>query len=70
MKRNVGSADRIIRVVLGLILLVIGLFIMAGGGWKWFLIIVGLAALVTGLSGRCALYLPFKINTCKTNQSA
>ena len=65
MKRNVGSADRVIRVVLGLVLLVLGLFMLASGAWKWVFIVAGIVALVTGLSGRCGLYVPFKINTCK-----
>jgi hypothetical protein len=65
MECNVGSADRIVRVVVGLVLLALGIFAIAGGAWKWVLIIVGLVALVTGLSGRCGLYIPFKINTCK-----
>jgi hypothetical protein len=65
MQCNVGSADRIVRVVVGLILLALGIFAMAGGAWKWVLIVVGLVALITGLAGRCGLYVPFKINTCK-----
>jgi hypothetical protein len=67
MKCNVGSADRIIRVVLGVALLAMGLFVIPTGGWKWVLIIVGVVALVTGLTGRCGLYIPFGINTCKTS---
>ncbi len=66
MKCNVGSVDRTVRVILGLVLLALAFFVLPAGAWKWVLVVVGAAALVTGLSGRCGLYLPFKINTCKT----
>ena len=67
MKCNVGSADRIVRVILGLVLLALGLFVIPGGAWKWVLIVIGAISFVTGLTGRCGLYVPFKINTCKTD---
>ena len=65
MTCNVGSADRIIRVVLGVVLLVLGFFVLGAGALKWIFIVLGIAALVTGLLGKCGLYIPFKINTCK-----
>ncbi len=65
MKCNVGSADRIVRVVLGLALLALGLFVIPGGVWGWILIVIGASSLVTGLASRCPAYAPFKINTCK-----
>ncbi len=65
MKSNVGSADRIVRVVLGLALLALGLFVMPGGVWGRTLIVIGAISLVTGLANRCPAYALFKINTCK-----
>lgn len=65
MKCNVGSADRIVRVVLGLVLLALGLFVISGGVLGWVLIVVGAISLVTGLASRCPAYVLFKINTCK-----
>jgi len=65
MKCNVGSVDRIVRIVLGLILLALGLFVLPAGALKWVLIIVGIIGLLTGSTGRCALYVPFKVSTCK-----
>ena len=51
MKRNVGSIDRILRVVIGLALVV-----MAATGtiaaWGY----IGVIPLVTGLIGTCPLY--------------
>jgi len=65
VKSNVGSADRIVRVVLGLALLALGLFVIPGGVWGWILIVIGAISLVTGLASRCPAYALFKINTCK-----
>jgi len=65
MKCNVGSADRIVRVVLGLALLALGLFVIPGDVWGWILIVISAISLVTGLASRCPAYALFKINTCK-----
>ena len=65
MKCNVGSADRIVRVVLGLALVALGLFVIPAGAWKWILIVIGAVSFVTGLASRCPAYMLFKVNTCK-----
>ncbi|WP_194095778.1 YgaP family membrane protein [Marivivens aquimaris] len=61
---NEGKTDRMIRVVVGLIL--IGLF-FAGtvGAFGWVLLIVGIVLLVTGATGTCPAYSLLGINTCK-----
>jgi hypothetical protein len=59
MKQNEGNVDRIIRVLLGLALI--------GFGWLYFgnntlgivLDILGIIALITGLTGFCLLYKVF-----------
>jgi hypothetical protein len=59
MKKNIGTIDMIIRVVLG----VIGLFL----GWylnSWWGLI-GLLPLATGLMGWCPAYQPFNFSTAK-----
>lgn len=63
MKQNVGTVDRVIRVVAGLILLSL-VFILEGNARWWGL--VGLLPLATGLMGWCALYAPLGIDTCRT----
>ncbi|WP_297068534.1 DUF2892 domain-containing protein [Thermococcus sp.] len=63
MERNEGSIDRVIRVVLGLILL--GLWAANKVPYGTVILIVGLVALITGLTGFCALYKVLGINTCK-----
>ena len=59
MSRNEGTADRIIRVVLGLALLSL---VFVGPQSLWGLI--GLVPLVTGLVGMCPIYSLLGIRTC------
>lgn len=59
MKSNVGGIDRILRIVVGLVL--IGLtFTGTIGAWGW----IGVVPLATGAMGFCALYPLLGINTC------
>ena len=62
MKTNVGSTDRIIRIVLGLALIALTL---TGniGMWGW----LGVVPLATGAIGWCPPYAILGISTCKTN---
>lgn len=62
MKTNVGTADRVIRVLVGLILFS-GVFVLEGNVRWWGL--VGLLPLATGLVGWCALYQPLGIDTSR-----
>jgi hypothetical protein len=65
-KRNVGILDRIVRIVLGAVLLPAGLFVLGGlqGSVLGLLIAgFGVLGLVTGSTGYCPLYVPFGIST-------
>jgi len=57
---NVGSMDRLVRIILGLALLSL---LVIGPQTKWGLI--GLIPLLTGLMGRCAIYSMLGLNTAK-----
>lgn len=59
-KVNEGKTDRIIRVVLGFVMLAIGIIKM----WT-LLIVLGAILLATGITGFCGLYAILGINTCK-----
>ena len=72
MKRNVGSLDRTVRLVLGALLVVVGIVSYAGliplGPLPAALgaivaVVFGLVLLVTGYRQSCLLYLPFGIDT-------
>ena len=59
MLQNVGSWDRVIRVVVGVALIAATLF-GAIGVWGW----IGIVPLATGLFRVCPAYLPFGLSTC------
>lgn len=60
MKTNVGSLDRILRIVVGAALIVLAL--MGVIGWWGY---IGVVLVATGVVRICPAYLPFKINTGK-----
>ena len=62
MKCNVGKTDRLLRIIIGLVILVIGYI---NENW-WGLI--GLVIILTGFFRWCPVYLPFKINTNKSEK--
>jgi len=62
--RNLGTTDRIIRVVLGIVLLSL-VFVGPATPWGW----IGIVPLVTGLAGTCPLYRLFDLSTCATTKS-
>ncbi len=66
MKPNAGSADRIVRVVIAIVAVVLAFVVGFGSAWAWVLLAVGAIMLVTAAVGFCPLYTVFRINTCKT----
>ena len=63
MKANVGSVDRIIRILIGVILIgatLLGLI----GAWGW----LGVIPLATGVFRFCPAYFPFGFNTCSAKK--
>ncbi len=65
MKANESSLDRVIRIVLGIVLLALNLGGVVTGSWGIVLLVVGALALVTGLIGFCPLYAVLKLRTKK-----
>jgi len=59
MEKNVGGRDKVVRIVLGLVIIGLGIY------FKNWLGLIGLILLLTGLMGWCGLYKVFGINTCK-----
>mgnify|MGYP000704716395 CR=1 FL=1 len=62
-KVNEAMWDRIVRIVLGVVLLYLGWAGVVTGGWGLFLKIIGFLPLLTGLIGWCPLYTLLKIRT-------
>jgi hypothetical protein len=59
MKCNVGSVDRLLRIIIGLVIALLGVVFDSWWG------LVGLVPIATGLFRFCPLYVPFKISTDK-----
>ena len=62
MKRNMGSIDRTVRLVLSVVLLVLYLTETVTGT-RLVAILIALLLAATSFIGFCPLYLPFKFNT-------
>ena len=65
MKKNVGTIDRWIRIVLGVALL--SLLFILDCGIKW-IGLIGLIPLLTGIFSFCPIYALFGISTSKPKQ--
>jgi hypothetical protein len=59
MKCNIGKTDRIIRVLIGLIVIAIGVYLKSWWG------AIGLVPFFSAAIGWCGLYTLFGISTCK-----
>jgi hypothetical protein len=60
MKTNVGATDKTIRIVIGVVFIILAVLTKS-----WWLVIIGLIPLITGLIGYCPLYTLLGISTCK-----
>lgn len=58
-KVNVGSADRILRIIVGLVLIAL-VFVGPKTPWGW----IGVIPLATGFLRTCPLYSLIGVNTC------
>ncbi|MCU9849712.1 DUF2892 domain-containing protein [Defluviimonas sp. WL0024] len=67
-KTNVGGADRVIRILLGIVLLG-AFFAMPDLGYRWALALVGAIALLTGALSTCPLYTLLGLSTCPMKKS-
>jgi len=64
MTKNIGSADRAIRIVVGVA--VLSMLLLLHGPARWFGLI-GLVPLVTAFVGFCPAYGVLGIRTCKVS---
>lgn len=71
--RNVGPTDRLIRLIVGIVLVAIGLAPLVGSPWtlgvgplwQWLALIVGAVLMVTASIRFCPAYTLFGWNTCR-----
>lgn len=64
MKVNLGTVDRLLRLVVGLVLIAL-VFVGPQTAWGW----IGVIPLVTALAGNCPVYSLLGFNTCSTKKS-
>jgi len=65
MKKNMGTADRIIRVIIAAIIAVLYFTGIIPGTLGVILLILAGVFVLTSLISFCPLYAPFGISTCK-----
>ncbi len=66
MKKNMGVADRIIRLIVAAVLGYLYFGGIVTGTWGIVLAVLGGVFTLTSLVGFCPLYAPFGLKTCST----
>jgi hypothetical protein len=64
MTRNMGKLDRVLRILVGLVLLAHVYIVPTSWGW------LGLIPIVTALAGFCPIYRALGLNTCAAAQTS
>ncbi|MGE6741636.1 YgaP family membrane protein [Allorhizobium pseudoryzae] len=65
--KNVGSIDRLLRIVAGIVLLSL-FFIFPDASWR-YVTLIGVVPLLTGLMSSCPLYSLFGLSTCPVRKA-
>lgn len=68
MKKNMGSLDKILRIIVALVLVVLYFTNVISGVLGIVLLVVAGIFVLTSLISFCPLYLPFGISTCKKKE--
>lgn len=65
MKKNMGMADRAIRILIAAAFVILYMAHVVGGTWGLVLLVVAGVFVVTSVAGVCPLYSVLGIKTCK-----
>jgi len=68
MKKNLGGADRSIRILLAAVFAYLYFSGIITGTWGLVLVILGGVFVLTSLISFCPLYAVFGVNTCPTKE--
>lgn len=68
MKANIGKTDKIVRLLIAFVLVMLFMTHQVEGTAGIILLILGIVLVLTSLINFCPLYLPFKINTKNKEQ--
>ena len=63
MKCNMGKVDRVVRGIVGSIIIGVGVGVYYQSWWG----AIGVVPLGVAIVGTCPVYLPFGISSCKTD---
>lgn len=63
IQKNEGRQDRVLRAILGIILIFLGIFVLTQTAQIIAFVVAGIL-IVTALTGYCGLYTVLGINTC------
>lgn len=63
--KNIGKIDKVIRYILGVVLIALGIILQISTGGFWWLALIALVPIITASISICPIYLPFKISTVK-----
>ena len=66
MKKNMGTADRVIRVLIAAVIAVLFFTGVVKGTFGIVLLVLAGIFVLTSLISFCPLYAPFGLSTCKT----
>jgi len=69
MKKNMGSADKIIRILVAIVIAVLYWQNIISGTLGIVLLVFAVIFVLTSLVSFCPLYLPLGISTCKKKES-
>ncbi len=64
MNKNVGNIDKVLRVAIGIVVILLGIIYQSWWG------LVGIIPLFTGFMGTCPLYMVLHLSTRKKNSVA
>ncbi|MFC2080344.1 DUF2892 domain-containing protein [Bacteroidota bacterium] len=70
MKKNMGGLDRIIRVLIAIVIIVLYFTDAINGTTGIILLVLAGIFVLTSLVSVCPLYLPFRLNTCPKKDNA
>lgn len=68
MKKNMGTADRVLRILAAIVIAVLYFVGAISGTTAVILFVVGVVFLLTSLVSFCPLYAPFGIRTCTQSE--
>jgi len=68
MKKNMGGIDKVVRILIALVIVILAFTKVISGTLAIVLLILSGIFILTSLISFCPLYLPFGINTGKTKE--